>query len=38
MADEAGRNKRMVWWGGPRYYGGSDAQQIFQVGFCNLKQ
>lgn len=30
MADEAGRNKRMVWWGGPRYYGGSDAQQIFQ--------
>ena len=28
-----GRRKRMVWWPYPVYYGGSDAQQIFDVSF-----
>ena len=31
MGMAGGRRKRMVWWGYPRYFGGSDAQSIFDV-------
>ena len=31
MPMAVGRKKRMIWWPYPTYYGGSDAQTVFQV-------